>query len=199
MPGNSPGEAVDNFLRPIKAAIECLGSGHLHYRDHPPLDTVQTATLNAGEGIRVPAAGAHAPTLRVTIELHFIPVYCPEDEIRGPYRCRSASYILALYDANDREMVSFHWHPIQTASPFLKPHMHVGEASMPQLERLHVPTPRITVEEFLAMAIESFGAQPRIVGWPDRLRQSRERHEQYRSWADGAEAPTFPEHRPDSN
>lgn len=184
MPGNSPGEAVRNFLDPIKQAFECVGSGHLHHRDHPPLDSIQSATLNGGEGICVPAVGPYAPSITITADLLFVPIHCPEDEVRGPYRCRGAGYILSIGDCDRNELISFHWHPLQKVSPETKPHMHVGKSRIAQTNTLHIPTPRTSVEDFLMTAIESFGAQP-LVGrdtWEPLMTGSRGVYETYRSW-----------------
>jgi hypothetical protein len=191
LPGSSPGEAVTNFLDPIKTAIECIGNGHLHHGDHPPLDTIQTATLNAGEGLKVRAEGPYDPCLTVSIELNFKAIHCPDDIERGPYRCRQTSYILALEDSDARELVAFHWHPLQKVSPEVKPHMHVGEARVPQLNRLHVPTPRTSVEDFLILAIESFGVVPMVdeATWRPVLMGSKGIYEQYRSWSERDAAP----------
>lgn len=192
MPGSSPGEAVHNILDPIKGAIECVGSGHLQFREHPPLGSLQTATLNAGEGLTVPAAGAYAPSLTISIELVFVPIHCPEDEERGPYRCRQAGYILALGDAERKELVAYHWHPMQQVSPEVKPHMHVGESRLPQGAKLHVPTPRTSVETFLTVAIETFGARPLVDRevWEPIMTGSQERYEIYRSWSNRDDSPS---------
>lgn len=191
MPGNSPGEAVHNFLDPIKRAIECVGSGHLQYRAHPPVGSLQSATLNGGDGITVPAVGPYAPSLTITLELNFVPIHCPEDAIRGPYRCKGAGYILAIGDSDRSELLAYHWHPFADVSPEKQPHAHVGKKHIPQVDTIHIPTPRVTVEDFLAAAIDSFGAQPLVdrETWEPMLTESRERHEEYRSWGDRTDSP----------
>lgn len=193
MPGSSPGEAVAAFLDPVKSALRVLDcEGVLVYRDHPPLDAVQTATLERGEGMRVAATGPYSH-LRLLVVLEFKVIRCEEDEVRGPYRCTSVGYIFELQDASNTEIVSYHWHPTHRASPVTKPHAHVGDKYVEQMARLHIPTPRVTVEEFVEVCIDQFGAATRMEedAWRERLGESLDRHRQYREWGTHAEAPEF--------
>ena len=76
-------------------------------------------------------------------------------------------------------------------SPEKWPHFHVGEGVLAQHARLHIPTPRVTVEEFIEIAIDSFGAGTVVEEdvWRPLLHESRQRHEKYRSWANRDDAP----------
>src|SRR5439155_26701334 len=98
-----------------------------------------------------------------------------------------------LADGNAASLFAFHWHPFSD-SPETGPHFHMGERRTPQAERLHVPTKRITVEEFIALAIGSFGAHPVVEDaiWRPTLVESQRLHEEHRTWSDYGEFPRFP-------
>ena len=119
-----------------------------------------------------------------------------EPGIRGPYRCQSIAYALGVHEetegGTERELVSYHWHP-NTRSPFTQPHFHVGKTRVEQDQRLHVPTPRFTVEDFVEMLIDSFGVAATVdeETWRALLAESREIHERYRSWGEYGEAPQW--------
>ncbi len=190
MPGNSPSEAVENFVTPIKDALSCLGDSAVIYRDHPPLDTIQTLTLNGGEGLEVPVDGDYAPKLLIEVEMSYLVIHCPDDEDRGPYRCTTCAYILRIKQGN-AELMSFHWHPGQNVSPERLPHFHVGESRLPQMQTLHIPTPRVSVEEFIQTTIEAFGVRPTVdeKTWRELLDSTLGPHREYRSWSERYEAP----------
>jgi hypothetical protein len=194
LPGNSPGEAVSNFLDPVKDAIQCLGDGVLVYRAHPGLGVLEAVTLNGGEGMAV--RSDLYGRLRVEVNFQYVVVQSADD--RGPFRCSTRGYIFSISDSDDAELMSYHWHPL-SVSPDLGPHMHVGQKVLPQNATLHVPTPRMTVEDLVEHAIDSFGAGPAIDDdtWRPLLADSRERHVAYRDWHGRDDAPTtFPELAP---
>jgi hypothetical protein len=191
LPGNSPGEAVDNFLEPVKDAIQCVGDGVLVYRDHPGLGQLEAATLNGGEGMGIRSAIFG----RLRLEVNFQYVLLESDDERGPYRCSTRGYIFSISDREDHELVSFHWHPL-SVSPDLGPHMHIGTTVLPQTGTLHVATPRVTVEDVIEHLADSFAVDmPLPEGeWRPRIERSREVHVTWRDWHERGEAPTvFPE------
>lgn len=190
MPGDSPGEAVRNFLAPIKDAIAVLGDGVLVHSAHPQIGERQAVVLcHDGRGIRVESSVYG--TLRLSVGLNYEVVLCEDGDPRGPYRCSTRSYIHAIYDGDDKLLLGFHWHPDST-SPDRQPHMHVGSTRIQQSGELHIPTPRVSVEEVVTLAIDSLGARPTVdeETWRGLLDASRATHEKYREWHHRADAPT---------
>ena len=98
---------------------------------------------------------------------------------------------MILSDASAAKIFSAHWHPFQNVSPVTRPHVHVGELRLPQLQGLHIPTPRLSVEQFIEFAIRSFGAQPTVdeATWKPLLDKSHARHALWRTWQNHDEAP----------
>src|SRR6266567_2587872 len=44
---------------------------------------------------------------------------------RAPWSVRTAAYYYSLDNADDREIISYHWHP-ESQSPIQFPHPHLG-------------------------------------------------------------------------
>lgn len=189
MPGDSPGEAVSNFLAPIKAAISVLGNAHVTCRAHPDVGKRESAVVNRGDGLRVESSVYG--TLKVLIQFGFVVLLCAPDDPRGTYRCSIRLYAHSLYDANGERVIAFHYHP-ESVSEDRGPHMHIGNTKVLQAAELHVPTPRITVEEFVTMTIDSFGAVPTVDEdvWRPLLEGSRQVHERWRNWHHRTDAPS---------
>ena len=112
----------------------------------------------------------------------------------GPYKCTSAGYVYSLSDADGAELVSYHWHPLSDPRSDVRPHFHVGERFLRQDARLHVPTPRVSIEEFIRTAIATFGVEATVDEdiWTELLHESQQRHEEYRTWHDRRDAPLAP-------
>lgn len=192
MPGKTPGEAVDNFLNPIKTAISVLGNAHLGSSSNPGLNTPEAATINQGDGLRFDSSLYGRLTLRST--LNYVAIACDAADPRGPYRCSSRSYIHSLYDDDRKLLMALHWHPL-SASEDRGPHCHIGPTILPQAAELHIPTPRQSVEEFIITIIDTFGAATTVEEelWRPLLEDGHAVHAQWREWEHRSDAPTeFP-------
>jgi hypothetical protein len=66
----------------------------------------------------------------------------------------------------------------------LYPHMHAeqGGNGLIELQKAHLPTGRIAVEEFLRLLIETFAVRPRRVDWNRILRETQAEFEKWRTW-----------------
>jgi hypothetical protein len=79
---------------------------------------------------------------------------------RGPWKCSTQWYQYSLNDAEGREIVAYHWHPAGESN-VTRPHAHLGVGARvdhPQLLKAHLPTNRVSIEDFLlsAFAISAF-------------------------------------------
>jgi hypothetical protein len=180
LPGDSPREAVQAFLEPVRRAVSCVTPGVLVFSKNPGLGQITSATVEGGSPVRV--ASSHYDFLHLELTLNFKVIEDEDD--RGPYRCTSLGYVLSLSDAKQAELVSFHWHPFSEVASDVGTHVHLGEAYVAQKNRLHIPTPRISVEEFLRLAIDSFGAHALVPEevWRSALNDSQAVHEEHRTW-----------------
>ena len=97
-------------------------------------------------------------------------------------------YQYLILDRNEREIVVFHWEPDGATSPNLLPHVHIPAAEpviLPQpegspiaggktyLNKLHLPTGRIGLEDVIEFLINDFHVDPRLPNWQEILEQVR--------------------------
>jgi hypothetical protein len=50
------------------------------------------------------------------------------------------------------------------------------------LDRAHIPSPRVSIEEFIRLMIEDLGVQPRADDWDSRLRKTHNAFAKYKTW-----------------
>jgi len=118
---------------------------------------------------------------------------------RGPWRVQTAGYYYGFDDADGREILAYHWHPVDVPDvPF--PHIHVGpgvvrreslslgglslrhNAVRADVGRAHLPTRRIAFEDVVRLAIEQLGVEPLHAGWDAVLRETRSSFSRNRTW-----------------
>lgn len=103
------------------------------------------------------------------------------------FKARSTSYsygLLAKQNNNFHELLEFHWHPEST--PKLRwPHLHViANSQVGDLSRVHFPTGRLSIEDFIRLAIRDFQVKPRIPhdDWKKILTKNKAAFCQGASW-----------------
>ncbi len=103
------------------------------------------------------------------------------------YKARTTSYVYSLLTKKDdtfREIVEFHWHPRST--PKLRwPHLHVnGKTDDGDISRVHLPTARVCVEDFLRLLIRDFGVLARLPydEWKKILAKNKAAFVEHSSW-----------------
>lgn len=172
MSGKNEKEAADNFLGYFNETISCITSQPLTaFRQSKKL---YRAYLNPPAGLQTKSGGR----LVVSITQVFGVGQDPSDKKRFKVRTQHYSYV--LYQATDEgneQILSYHWHPQNSAVH--APHLHV--ACVP---RVHFPTSRVCVEDFVWMIIQYYGAQPTMKKseWTAILEKNKKAFEQMASW-----------------
>ncbi len=93
----------------------------------------------------------------------------------GPWRADLTSYFYALRDSEGREIVAYHWHP-DSRSSIRFPQLHLGaggQIGREELQKSHIPTGYIELEDVIGLAIREFGVRPRRDDWAEVLGFSR--------------------------
>lgn len=93
-----------------------------------------------------------------------------EDD-RSLWKVAPIAYSHRLETADEREIVSYHWHPGEE-SRIVHPHMHLGAgigADLGMLDKTHIPTGEIRLEDLIRFAIQELGAEPQREEWPQIL------------------------------
>lgn len=100
-------------------------------------------------------------------------VISDQDSIRS-YRVQATSYHYRLIDAQEREVLAYHWHPVGL-SPITYPHVHLSGRLSPldagpgaepvALGGMHLPTGPVTLADVVRLLITEFGIAPRRADW----------------------------------
>lgn len=105
---------------------------------------------------------------------------------RGEYKIKTLAYVYRVdLQAADSEVLSWHWHPLTTANR-PNPHIHIT-ADDPglgvALDKLHVPTGRVSFEEVVRFLIRDLQVQPLRDDHEDILEEAEGRFREFRTWA----------------
>src|SRR5262249_44516691 len=91
---------------------------------------------------------------------------------------REYSYrLVAEQDVASDDIVAYHWHP--NDSDLRSPHLHVQD-----IPRVHFPTSRISLEDFIMMLVRYYDVRPRLKysEWSAILEKNRSAFEKYATW-----------------
>lgn len=103
---------------------------------------------------------------------------------RESWQVRTVAYHYTLGESEGREILSYQWHPNVPGSVSF-PHLHLQHGAglgRPEFERAHLPTGRVTLEDFVRLLIDDFGTPPAREDWLGVLEESRRQFESDRSW-----------------
>jgi hypothetical protein len=178
LPNSSPREAVKALVGTLQIAVSCATKDVIHvHGGYRPERSPQIVLLNRGRPSRLRGE----VDLGLTVVQQFRLV---ESSVRGaPWKARTAAYWYILQDADEQELLAYHWHP-EGHSPVTTPHLHVRADMAPFRfgHRIHLPTGRVALEEIIRIAITEFGVTPLRDDWPDVLDTGQRLFESMRSW-----------------
>lgn len=101
------------------------------------------------------------------------------------YKVSTRAYLYAICAPSGEELYAAHWHP-GSKSPVAFPHYHLGAAALAPtgvfLARAHIPSPRISFESVVRLAIESGAADPACDDWQGRLDRTEGLFEEHKTW-----------------
>jgi hypothetical protein len=148
VPSKSKKESVDKFVEYFKESLSCVTGDWL------------TAFQESGNLFKLtfnpPAAldKAGGGNLYLICTQVLTAVSDPTNEGRFKARTREYSYrLVEEQDVGAPDLVAYHWHP--NDSELRPPHLHV-----PAYQRIHFPTSRVCVEDFILMLIKYYDVRP---------------------------------------
>lgn len=175
MPGKSPNQADSNFAHFFRESLSVVTNKILtasRIGDERLLLYEPPIKLNRKSG--------KALYMAVTQVYKIVP-------FEKEFKTQTSSYtyeLLAQGDNGPEAVVEFHWHPGQTQN--LKwPHLHVNaNCADGGLERVHFPTGRMAIEDFLKLLIRDFGVKPRLPyeQWKEILTRNKREFSTSASW-----------------
>jgi hypothetical protein len=170
--GKTPAKAVQSFVAPIQEALGLFASGKVLV-DTYKADTVGILTFNAGKIVKL--RGDNKVGLSVSMQYQVVEV---DDVERGPWKVSTVGYMYDLL-LDDKALYEYHWHPI-SKSHEARPHLHCSA-----VEKCHIPTGRIMIEDVLNLAIR-YGAKPNATKrWNELDKLNREKFARGATWGVG--------------
>lgn len=172
MGANTRSEARDRFSQFFKESLSCISAEYVHAvqisTNRYSLTYEPSATLLCQDGNR---------TLDIS-QIFRIGV----DSKNGGFKAVTLQYDYTLngeVDGSWKELVSYHWHPDETA--VRDPHLHVGCNCWP---RIHFPTRRVSVEMFIKMLFDYYEIEPELgeAEWRRILEKNHKAFVQGSSW-----------------
>lgn len=172
MSGKNEKEAAENFVNFFQQTISCITQqGLTAYQQSKKLYKVwlqPPAELKTKSGAK----------LVITITQVFAVTADPTDSTQFKVRTREYSYVLyRLEKGVQEEILAYHWHPHD--SDLHSPHLHVR-----CVPRVHFPTSRICLEDFVWMILSYYHAKSPMKRseWNPILDKNKKAFERFASW-----------------
>ncbi len=151
--------------------VDVKGGYHASARPHP---------LTLMDGMPVELGGGTGLTVQVSQQYRVIENPVP----REPWQVKTVAYHYTLGETESHEILSYQWHPNVPGSVSF-PHLHLQYGALlgrTEFERAHLPTGRVTLEDFVRLLIADFGVSTARDDWEQALEESRREFESDRSW-----------------
>jgi hypothetical protein len=182
MPGRNPTAAVKAFTQPLQLALSCIGNVRIALSQGALGTAGDTHSWTLNDG--TPIALGNGLFFRAGMK--FETLDRGQSERRTRYRITTREYIYEVTGPKSQPIVSAHWHPLARNSRFADPHWHIGGVTLAEnrvyLDRAHIPSPRVSIEEFIRLMIEEMGVEPRHEDWDARLRRTHNAFAANKSW-----------------
>jgi hypothetical protein len=182
MPGRTPPAAIKAFTQPLQLALSCIGSVHITLSQGALGAVGETHSWMLNDGSPISLGNG----LFFSASMKFETLDRGQSEGRRRYRISTREYIYEVMEPGSRQIISAHWHPLARNSRYTDPHWHVGGVALAKnrvyLDRAHIPSPRVSIEEFIRLMIEELGVVPRQEDWDKRLRKTHKAFAEHKSW-----------------
>lgn len=147
MPGRTPREAADNFAKFLRETLSCISS---HYVSaHQQSDRLYKVYYEPYATVR----SRNGPTFRVSVTQIFRAVSHPDLEGKFKASTQEYSYRLLSGPEENTEILAYHWHPQEPGVTY--PHLHLAQSP-----RIHFPTSRVCLEDFVSLLMRDYGVRP---------------------------------------
>jgi hypothetical protein len=100
--------------------------------------------------------------------------------LEGIHKVKTREYSYRLVGRQDvaaEDIVAYHWHP--NDSDLRSPHLHLADVA-----RVHFPTSRVCLEDFIMMLIRYYDVRPRLLHseWTGILDKNKQAFEKSATW-----------------
>ena len=170
MLGRTSAEAVNNYRQHIQSLVSCVTNSVADvaggYRPGP---YPHSLLLNNGRPVRL------GGTSRLGLQLQQSYLIDTPTSRNDRWLVRVIAYAYTLFDVEQREVLSYHWHPMGN-SPIVTPHLHLEQGAQvgrPEVRDAHLPTGAISVGTLLRFLIQDLLVTPERQDWEPILAEDQ--------------------------
>ena len=166
MLGRTPAEAVAHYIDTMQQPVSCVTNavvgvdGGYYVSDMP-----HTLSLNRRHPVRL----AGTSRLWIAFRQYYRIVESELPRIR--WTVIETGYEYSIMDADQREILAYHWHPTGRSS-FISQHIHIGHGAFLTREELHtahLPTGYVSLSDIIRLLIGDLRVTPRRSDWQSIL------------------------------
>lgn len=180
MAGDTPAEAVHNFVDPLQQSVHCIAPAYVNVRGgYHVQPEPHTLTLNDFESISLKCD--RDLTLWVTHDYNI--VEAKDDPELGPWKVHSRGYIYLVCDG-EQPLFAYHWHP-KTGFDVHFPHLHMywlESLGQPEAAKMHFATGRVSLESVIRLLVREFNVKTIQDDYAKILDDREAAFFKYRSW-----------------
>ena len=172
MAGKNEWEAADNFVRYLHETLSCVTADKLAF--------FQQSKKLYKVWFNPPTELATRSGARLFLSFTQVLGAGPDARHPGEFKVSTREYSYRLMQRSDiasREILAYHWHP--NDSELRDPHLHIRS-----IARVHFPTSRVCLEDFVRMLIKYYGVRPMMKKpvWTAILDKNKKAFEQMATW-----------------
>jgi hypothetical protein len=178
--GETPGDARERHRHFLQLALSCIHATAYLYFARPPLATDPDLWVLDSNPSPIPLDRWEGEPIYLTVTQSL-----RMRRHKRQWRMSTQQYIYNVAEGSDTRtyLFAWHWHPALGRSEC---HLHARAelSNGTRLDKKHIPTARISLEEVLRFLISECDVVPAKdeTEWRKLLDESQKRHEQYRSW-----------------
>lgn len=166
MRGRTSAQAVNSYVDTTNRLVSCVTDSIVSVAGgyHPAVSPLILA-LNNGLPVVLSGVSRLGLQLQQTYQI-------AGPAVRGDlWTVRVTGYAYAVLDTDQREVLTYHWHP-RGNSPVVMPHLHLERGALverPEVRDAHLPTGPISIGIFLRFLIDDLSVEPARPDWDSIL------------------------------
>ena len=165
--GSTPYAAARALRDAFQLAVSCVTA-----------DVVANQADGAGNKVTLASrlTSSSAGHLWLSLRHYFLAFADNSRERQHRWQARTTAYYYTLDDADGREVLAYHWHPVGR-SPEKEPHLHLGAGAgtiRQELAEAHLATGPVMPVAMVTLILKHFGVRPRRADWAEILARVRQ-------------------------
>jgi hypothetical protein len=169
VPGKTPQEAADNFIHFFRETLSCISDHYVSaFQQSKKLYKIYYdpyASVLDEEGNE----------FLISVTQVFRTILHPQNPKLFKAKTQEYSYRLLESGEDDCEIFAYHWHPHEPGVHY--PHLHIQT-----VKRIHFPTSRVCLEDFVLLLIRDYGIRPAHNDYQKVLDKNKKSFEAQATW-----------------